>query len=266
MRKVNLAVRRDARITLAFLRCGVGLACCYGASAHALEHEIAWGGAYSEGYYGRDSVTRVTQSPIAYTVRHAAWRAKLALTWLAVDGAREDVSVYAIKHATGWADGNFLLEHAYSPNALWRITLAAQLKFPLSGYTRGLSTGTFDGSMQTSAYYAATQNISVFGQVAYWWRGDPPALDLENRAHLVLGTYGRINTMFASGVTIERLGAATHASVAQVYNAFFLATTISPRWRIIPYFIKGYTSSAPTWGAGLEMQYRFSSPAVGGAI
>ncbi|MEK6748094.1 MAG: hypothetical protein AABY83_02655 [Pseudomonadota bacterium] len=225
---------------------------------HALEQEITWGGAYLEGYYGRSTITRIAQFPIAYTLRHAAWRAKLAITWLAIDGAREDMSIYAIKHATGWADANLLLEYRFTPTPRWLITLAAQCKFPLATYAQGLSTGKIDGGPQTNVYYAVTQNISLFSQAAYWWRGDPPDINLQNRTQLLAGTYWRLHTQFALGATIEHTSAAAAASAGQLYNTLFFVSNITPRWRAIPYVLKGYSTSSPTWGAGLELQYKFA--------
>jgi len=152
--------------------------------------------------------------------------------------------LFSLTYMDLWAsdDGNFALD------------VTGKIKAGTADETEGLGTGETDYSVQMDLY-RFFDGFTLFGNLGYKFRGQPPGVSLDDVWFAAIGGSVRLNRQ-------NRLGAAFDFRPS-AYSGNDDIREISVNWssqlreglRLSTYVLAGFGDSSPDWGVGFRIRF-----------
>lgn len=135
------------------------------------------------------------------------------------------------------------------------IDFTAKVKFGTADRDKGLGSGENDYTIQTELY-KFLDRFMLFGMLGYKYRGDPPAVDLNNGWLAFAGGNYRLNSTFKTGVDFYYQESLLSGEDDQVELSAFLGYKLSNTQYLRSYLTKGFGNASPDWGVGVYITFR----------
>lgn len=218
---------------------------------------------YSRGDYGLAADTEVLAVPLTLSHERGAWILEARAPWLRIEGPATVISGGGSPtRPTAAAEsglGDVTLGATYRFGAVAggvNVAATARAKLPTGSEQRGLGTGKTDWYGQLD-FYRTIGAVTPFASVGYAALGASPLYPLEDGPYATAGAHFRTGESTVLTAAYSR----RHRFVAGGEHGAdaMLAVThdLNPRWRVMAYALKGFTSASPDQGGGLHLSWRF---------
>lgn len=218
---------------------------------------------YSRGDYGLAADTEVLSLPLTLSHERGPWIFEARAPWIRIEGPATVVA----------GGGSPTRPTAAAESGLGDVTLAATYRFGLVAETvnvaatvraklptgseqRGLGTGETDFYGQVDLY-RTWGSVTPFASLGYAALGASALYPLEDGPYATAGAHFRTSdqTVFTAAYSHRHrfVAGGEHGADAM------LAVThdVNPRWRVMAYALKGFSTASPDQGGGLHVSWRF---------
>jgi hypothetical protein len=175
------------------------------------------------------------------------------------DGRNPDLAVVTREAEGGLGDviaGVTICDVARSANGTFAVDLTGKVKFGTADEDKGLGTGENDYDLQADIYKYMGRGV-LAGTVGRKFRGQPPGFDLDDVWFASAGGIFPVSETTRSGLFIDFRESSIAGSDAVRELSAFLSRRLDNRWRVLGYFLKGLSDSAPDWGGGISVSSDF---------
>lgn len=218
---------------------------------------------FSRGDYGLADDTEVTSVPLVLGYERGSWLFEARVPWIRIEGpatviAGGGTAVRPTSSAESGV-GDLTLSSTYRVGEIgWGVNSSATVraKLPTADEDRGLGTGKTDFSGQVD-FYRAFGRLIPFVSLGYTALGDSALYQLEDGPYAT----GGLNFRLSDSTILTTAYSWRHRFVdgGEHGRDAIVAIThdFSPRWRLMVYGLKGFTTASPNEGGGLQLTARF---------
>lgn len=278
-------------VRIAFV--GAGLLAC--ADAYAGSLTLGIGADYGSGKYGEPNTTKDLSIPLSLAYKAGAWRAKLVLPYISIEGNGEvvggpddrlvddrrgrnsgsgssgsgdsddddDPASSAAAAGTSTREsglGDISLSTSYSAVAneslgLY-VDLTARVKFGTASVDKGLGSGENDyGLLVDVDKDFGALTLSV--GTGYTFIGEPPGFDYRNVISASTGASYRISEAFSVNTYLSFRQSARRSAPNQLDISPGIGFRLSENQRVNAYVLFGLEDGSPDFGAGIGYTHSF---------
>jgi hypothetical protein len=228
---------------------------------------VSTGFDWSTGKYGESQSTEVWYVPLNLRYEWHHWLFRTTVPYLRVTGPGTTTVGGGLifsgnqtgnrQTRDGLGDVIAGVTYRFDPPLPWFPYLDATLKakFPTASASRGLGTGEFDTTLQLDATKPFGA-LSVFGNVAYRFVGDPPGTSFQNTAAASIGIDWRIARPISVGGYYSWRQTASRSLGDAHEVASYASWSVGHGFTIGPYVLVGLSTAAPDVEAGLQLGFK----------
>ncbi|MET0262029.1 MAG: transporter, partial [Rariglobus sp.] len=220
---------------------------------------------YSRGEYGLTEDTEVYVGLLNIVYETKSWRFQTGVPVLHIEGPATIVGGGA-GVATQPADssetglGDVTVSGTYKFGPLTRAAIdtdfTAQVKLPTANEDRGLGTGKVDTYLQFDARKTFGR-VTPFATLGYRFLGSDSTYPLKDGIFASLGVAAPVTTSTTAGVAVSWREKIVDDQDDSVDAMLFAQTVLTEHWRVLAYGLAGFTESAPDFGFGAGVTYKF---------
>lgn len=226
---------------------------------------LSMGTEFTSGTYGGDVDIEDTYIPLTAVVDYGSIGFRLIVPYLSVNAPEGTIigpdgvplpGTGELTTESGLGDviGSVtFFDVVYSRRLGFAMDLTGKVKFGTADVDKGLGTGEIDYTVQAD-FYKFVDQFTWLGSVGYVFRGDPPAIDLDNAMKASLGGTYRFTPDVMAGLFFDYRESAIPGNDSIQELSGFVSRRLSEDWRIQVYALTGFTDSSPDWGAGLQIK------------
>lgn len=233
-------------------------------TAHSAELTGIFGLEYSQGEYGTNTTTRQWAAPfgVKYDTDFGYARASSAL--ISVNNVNPNAmgealpcgnSSSANRDVQGLGDTNLsLMKHVHSDSSL-QIDVGTKIKFATGDVNKCLSTGKNDFSLQADAF-KRIDTYGIFGTLGLTYKGKPEVggqtINYRNPMYFSFGASKSLENRDVVGFSFDYRDALLDGRSSLQELTIFGVHRVSSKFRLQPYLMRGFTSSSPAVGMGIN--------------
>ena len=229
------------------------------------EFKLGTGIDFSSGDYGTDEDTDILYVPVNLSYTSGAWKAKMTVPWLQIEGPGDVVGGgdggVVIGDGSGekttesglgdiWTSVTYSVEAI--PSDLLYLDLVGKVKIPTADEDKGLGTGEVDYTLQLDLFKPMGK-LTPMATVAYKIKGSPSEYDLDDVFYLSLGADYRCNDEVNLGATLDFQEASSDSSDDALEIFSYLSYRINEDWKVTGYTYFGLSDGSPDAGGGLSL-------------
>lgn len=241
------------------------------ASAQAAEPrvvELSTGIDFSSGDYGDTEDTKVLYVPVSASVKSGAWKAKLTVPWVQIEGPGGVVgagdggivvggSGTEVTRESGVGDVWLSLARSVEsiPAEIGFVDLIAKVKFPTADEKKGLGTGETDYTLQAD-FFKSLGQWTPMATVAYKIKGEPSGSEIDDVWYLSAGADFRYSETVNFGASLDHQQASTSTADDSLELFGYVGIRTAPQWSIMGYSYFGLSDGSPDYGVGFQIKHR----------
>lgn len=243
---------------------GLSLALALSANAHSADVTGIFGLEYSQGDYGTNTTTRQWAAPFGVKYDTNFGYAKASSALISVNNVNPNAmgealpcgnSTSANRDVQGLGDTNLsLMKHVHSDRS-FQLDLGTKIKFATGDVNKCLSTGKNDFSLQADAF-KQLDAYGLFGTLGLTYKGKPEiagqTINYRNPMYFSIGASRSMDNRGVVGISYDYRDALLDGRSSLQELTIFGVHRVSPNFRIQPYLMRGFTSSSPSVGIGIN--------------
>jgi len=233
--------------------------------------DLSLGFDYSTGDYGAETDTEILYFPVSlkWETGRLAFKAtvpylRLTTSGNVVGGGSDIISTGGptgedANTESGLGDINISASYFLFPGTgtLPMLDVTAKFKVPTADEEKGLGTGAADVTFELDAS-KVFEHFFMFGTLGYKIYGDPPGIVLDNVFLASIGIGRRVTEKSSAGLIYDARQASTPSGSPMSEATAYLSYRLTRNFRLLPYFLKGFSDGSPDYGLGLSFSTIFA--------
>lgn len=224
---------------------------------------------YSQGEYGTNSTTRQWAAPVGLKYDSNFGYAKISTAFLAVSNVNSNAQGEALpcgnaastsKDVQGLGDTTVSLMKHVQDTGSFQFDIGAKVKFATGDVDKCLSTGKNDFSLQMDGF-KQIDGAGLFGTLGWTYKGRPEVggqtIDYRNPLYFSLGASKQLNGQNSAGISFDYRDKLLDGRSTLQELTIFGVHRVNRQLRLQPYVMKGFTTSSPAVGVGINVLNSF---------
>lgn len=231
--------------------------------------EFSTGIDFSSGDYGDTSDTKILYLPVSVAYRSGAWKTKLTVPWVQIEGPGGVVGAgdggivvggsgaSAVTKESGIGDTWLSVTRSLAsvPAEVGFVDLVAKVKFPTANEKKGLGTGETDYTLQAD-FFKSMGQWTPMASVAYKIKGDPSGTKIDDVWYLSGGADFKYSETINVGATLDHQQASTRDADDSLELFGYVGVRTAPQWSVMGYSYFGLSEGSPDYGVGFQIKHR----------
>lgn len=217
---------------------------------------------FSTGDFGATSKSDLLSVPLGLKLEIDPFILRVSVPWVLIDGPAVLVGDQPVGVAgsagsrNGIGDVVLSASYVFLPDsaALPVVEFTGKVKFGTGSTSKGLGTGEHDYVLKLDVSKSFGR-FTPFVAGGYKFIGDPPGVDLRNKAFAGGGTIFRASDWLNLGLAYDWSQSSVDGRGDSHELSPFGTIKLGRHFRIDPYAVVGVSSNAPDWGGGLQLRF-----------
>lgn len=224
---------------------------------------------YSQGEYGTNTTTRQWSAPVGLKYDSNFGYAKISSAFVSVSNVNPNGQGEALpcgnaatanKDVQGMGDTSVSLMRHVQDTGSFQLDAGAKIKFATGDVDKCLSSGKNDFSLQMDAF-KQVNGVGVFGTVGWTYKGKPEVggrtIDYKNPLYFSVGVSRQISAQNSTGISYDYRENLLDSRSGLQELTIFGVHRVNQQLRFQPYLMKGFTTSSPAVGVGINVLNSF---------